>query len=81
MSGKRKILFGFTNRERTAVLAALRVAQMGTNKDQFDSLEHWDHVGGGPLSNDEIDDLCEEINCPYEGYTQPGNDEYPEVYR
>jgi hypothetical protein len=71
----------FTNREWDTVLAALRhwqqdrsrIENIGMDSTCSDSMEYaqWeiatDH--GNPLTNEEVDGLCERINCPPEPHT------------
>lgn len=48
--------------ELATVLAALRFWQSGTIEENRCDFEHFDS-NTTPLDDDEIDDLCERINC------------------
>lgn len=48
-----------TYAQLSTVLAALRLAQ--TNRDEFETFDHFADVD--PLTDEEIDALCEYINC------------------
>ena len=51
--------------ELSTVLAALRVFQEGydesTGESEYSGMSHFDDVE--PLTNDQIDELCERLNC------------------
>jgi hypothetical protein len=57
----KRVLPRVTRRQLAAILAALRVCQHSMSNDAFRATSHWDGVGH-PLSADEIDDLCEDLN-------------------
>ena len=50
----------FDDRETAHILAALRHCQRSTVN--INGMEQFDGVEGGPLSDDEVDSLCERIN-------------------
>lgn len=55
-------LHNLTDTELATVLAALRYWQQDTPMDLSD-YEHFDECD--PLDSDEIDELCERLNCAY----------------
>jgi len=48
-----------SSKETATVLAALRTAQ--SNREEFESMPHFEETT--PLTNEEIDTLCEDLNC------------------
>jgi predicted proteasome-type protease len=57
-----KVTLTVTDRERDTILAALRHYQASTIiSDAIRDIANNDH--DNPLSEDEIDTLCEDINC------------------
>lgn len=56
-----------TKRQTATILAALRYWQVNFDNEPADLFEDY-FFNVTPLSEDEIDDLCEKLNCPPAGY-------------
>jgi hypothetical protein len=66
----KRLKIGITERELATILAALRLWQQDTAHivDGDGSLIAIAEEAGDPLTNQEIDELCERMNCAISGH-------------